>query len=41
LGPGESTDGAIFIKLPRDPKSLRGGHLVFRAEGQTFEFNPE
>ena len=41
LAPGESTDGAIFIKLPHDPKSLTGGHLVFHSEGETFEFNPE
>src|SRR5580658_4541362 len=41
LAPGESTDGAVFIRLPRDPKSLTGGHVVFRCEGQTFEFNPD
>ena len=38
LEPGESTDGAVFVRLPRDPKSLTGGHIVFRTNGQTFEF---
>lgn len=41
LAPGESTDGAVFMKLPRDPKSLSGGHVVFHSEGETFEFNPD
>ncbi len=41
LAPGESTDGAVFIRLPRDTKSLTGGHILFHAEGETFEFNPD
>lgn len=41
LGPGQSTDGSIFIPLSHDLKTLSGGHLVFRANGETFEFNPE
>jgi hypothetical protein len=41
LASGESTDGAVFIRIPRDAKTLSGGHLVFRAEGETFEYNPE
>jgi hypothetical protein len=41
LAPGQSTDGSVFIPLTRDLKTLTGGHLVFRADGQTFEFNPD
>jgi hypothetical protein len=41
LAPGESTDGAVFMHLPKDPKSLTGGHLVLHSEGETFEFNPD
>jgi hypothetical protein len=41
LAPGDSTDGAVFIRLPRDPKSLTGGHLAFHCEDQTFDFNPD
>jgi hypothetical protein len=41
LAPGESTDGAVFIRLPKDPKALTGGHIVFHSEGETFEFNPD
>ena len=41
LAPGESTDGAVFMHLPKDPKSLTGGHLEIHSEGQTFEFNPD
>lgn len=41
LAPGESTDGAVFMRLPRDPKSLTGGRIVLHSEGETFEFNPE
>jgi hypothetical protein len=40
LSPGQSTDGAIFIPLQRD-KTLAGGHLEFRDEGETFGFNPD
>jgi hypothetical protein len=41
IAPGQSTDGAVFIPLTRDVKTLAGGHLVFKAAGETFEFNPD
>lgn len=41
IAPGQSTDGAVFIPLTRDVKTLSGGHLVFKAAGETFEFNPD
>lgn len=41
LPPGESTDGAVFLTLTHEVKTLGGGHVVFRCEGETFEFNPE
>jgi hypothetical protein len=41
LAPGQSTDGSIFIPLTHDVKTLAGGHLVFRAYDETFEFNPD
>jgi hypothetical protein len=41
LAPGESTDGAVFLKLPKDLKTLAGGHVVLHSEGETFEFNPD
>lgn len=41
LAPGQSTDGSIFIPLTHEIKSLTGGHLVFKAYDQTFEFNPD
>jgi hypothetical protein len=41
LAPGESTDGAVFMRLPKDPKSLTGGHVVLHSEGETFEFNTD
>lgn len=41
LAPGQSTDGAIFIPLPHDSKTLSGGHITFRCEGETFDFNPD
>jgi hypothetical protein len=41
LAPGESTDGAVFMKLPKDMKSLTGGHVVLHSEGETFDFNPD
>jgi hypothetical protein len=41
LQPGQSTDGAVFIPLGHDLKVLAGGHIVFRCEGETFEFNPD
>jgi hypothetical protein len=39
LGSGQSTDGAVFFPLPRDLKTLAGGHIVFRSGGETFDFN--
>jgi hypothetical protein len=41
LQPGEATDGAVFVPLSRDLKTLAGGRIVFRCEGETFEFNPD
>lgn len=41
LAPGESTDGAVFMRLPKDPKTLTGGRIVLHSEGETFEFNPD
>lgn len=41
LAPGESTDGAVFIRLPKDPKALTGGHVVMHSEDETFDFNPD
>jgi hypothetical protein len=41
LAPGDSTDGAVFFRLARDRKTLTGGRLVLRSEGETFEFNPD
>ena len=38
LGPGQSTDGAVFF--PIDPKLLNGGRLVVRTQKDTYEFNP-
>ncbi|HEU5021157.1 MAG TPA: hypothetical protein VFT60_04680 [Bryobacteraceae bacterium] len=41
LAPGDSTDGAVFIRLARDQKKLTGGRVVLKSEGETFEFNPD
>jgi hypothetical protein len=41
LAPGQSTDGAVFIPLSHEVKSLGGGHLQFRIEGEVFDFNPD
>ena len=41
IAPGQSTDGAVFIPLTHELKTLAGGHLVFKAEGETFEFHPD
>jgi hypothetical protein len=37
LGPGQSTDGAVFF--PIDPKLLNGGKLVVHTQKDTYEFN--
>jgi len=37
LGPGQSTDGAVFF--PIDPKLLNGGKLIVRTQKSTYEFN--
>jgi hypothetical protein len=37
LGPGQSTDGAVFF--PFDPKFLAGGKLVVHMQKDTYEFN--
>lgn len=41
LAPGESTDGAVFIPLSHDLKSLKGGKIIFHSAGETFEFLPD
>jgi hypothetical protein len=41
LAPGQSTDGSVFIPLNHEVKALTGGHLVFKAQGETFEFNAD
>jgi hypothetical protein len=41
IAPGQSTDGAVFIPLTHEMKTLAGGRLMFKAEGETFEFNPD
>ena len=41
LPPGQSTDGAVFIPLTHEVKTLTGGRLVFRCEGEIFEFNSD
>ena len=41
LAPGQSTDGSVFIPLTHELKTLAGGHLVFHAANETFEFNPD
>jgi hypothetical protein len=37
LGPGQSTDGAVFF--PIDPKLLNGGRLIVHTQKDTYEFN--
>ena len=41
LAPGQSTDGAVFIPLAHDRKTLSGGYIVFRCAGEVFNFNPD
>lgn len=41
LAAGQSTDGAVFIPLSHEIKAIVGGHIVFKCEGETFEFNPD
>jgi len=41
LAPGQSTDGSIFIPLTREMKTLAGGHLEFKDNGESFDFNPD
>jgi hypothetical protein len=41
LAPGDSTDGAVFMRLTHDTKTLAGGHIVFRCENEIIEFNPD
>jgi hypothetical protein len=38
LGPGESTDGAVFF--PNDGKPLTNGRLVVKTNTDIFQFNP-
>jgi len=37
LGPGQSTDGAVFF--PLNPKFLTGGRLIVHTQKDTYEFN--
>jgi hypothetical protein len=39
LGPGQSTDGAVFF--PNESKPLGPGRLVVRIGSLTFDFNNE
>ena len=41
LAPGQSTDGAVFVPLSRESKSLTGGHAVFQAGTEVFDFTVE
>jgi hypothetical protein len=41
LTPGQSTDGAVFVPMPKDLKSLNGGHVVFRVGTEIFDFTVE
>lgn len=41
LAPGQSTDGAVFIPLTHETKTLAGGHLVVHVDGHEFAFNPD
>lgn len=41
LAAGQSTDGAVFVQLHKETKSLTGGRVVFRCGGEVFEFNPD
>jgi hypothetical protein len=41
LAPGDSTDGAVFLKLTKDLKTLTGGHVEIHVENETFQFNPD
>jgi hypothetical protein len=41
LAPGQSTDGSVFIPLKHELKALTGGRLVFKSNGEMFEFNPD
>lgn len=38
LTPGQSTDGAVFVPLSRETRNLSGGHVVFRAGTEVFDF---
>ena len=39
LKPGESTDGALFFR--NDAKSMTGGHIICRINGEVFTFNDD
>jgi hypothetical protein len=38
LIPGQSTDGAVFVPMPKDMKTLSGGHVVFKVGTEIFDF---
>lgn len=39
LGPGDTTDGAVFF--PNDGRPLNGGHLIVNTNSDVFEFKNE
>jgi hypothetical protein len=41
LGPGQSTDGAVFVPVGKDNKGLTGGHVVFHVGTETFDFQTD
>lgn len=41
LAPGDSTDGAVFLKLTKELKALTGGHVEVHVENESFQFNPD
>ena len=41
LPTGQSTDGAVFLPLSHEMRGLTGGRIVFRNNGEVFEFNPD
>jgi len=41
IAPGDSTDGAVFLKLTKDLKALTGGHVEMHVDNETFQFNPD
>lgn len=40
LAAGQSTDGAVFLPLTHDTRTLSGGRVVVHCDGETFDFHP-